>query len=322
MLLGKDASRVLSLLAANDVNQPVGRLVYTQMCNDRGGVECDVTVSRLAGDAFYILSGTAYGTHDADWIRRHVPPDADARLVDVTGGITVLSVMGPRSRDVLSEIVDADLSSAAFPFGTFQERTIAGAPVRMLRVTFVGELGWELHVPAENAWMVYERVLAVGAEHGIANAGYRAIDSLRLEKGYKNWGSDLTPNDTPLEAGHGWAVKLKTPVDFIGRGALEEQKRGPLKKRFATFTVDDASVVLLGRETIVRDGVRVGYLTSGGYGYTIEKGIGLGYVRQPPGAAVDFLTSGSYELEVAGALVPASVHTKPLYDPSGHRIKV
>ncbi len=321
LLLGRDAGRALSWLCANDVERPAGTLVYTQMCNERGGVECDVTVSRLTDETFYVLTGTAYGTHDADWIRRNIPAGADARLLDVTGMTTVLSVMGPSSRALLGELTDADLSSDAFPFGTLQDLWIAGAPCRALRMSFVGELGWELHVPVEHALAVYDRVVAVGQRLGVADAGYRAIDSLRLEKGYKNWASDLTPNDTPLEAGHAWAVKLKGDTPFLGREALERQREEGPRRRFATFTVEDPEVVLLGRETILRDGERVGYLTSGGWGYTVEKGIGLGYVRLPEAAPASAVTAGAYELEVAGARVPAAITTAPLYDPRMERMK-
>jgi 4-methylaminobutanoate oxidase (formaldehyde-forming) len=313
LLVGKDAARALDWLCANDVRRPIGTLVYTQMCNERGGVECDVTVSRVADDVFYVLTGTAYGTHDADWIRRHIPTGADARLFDVTGATSVLSVMGPSSRALLEEVTGADLSSAAFPFGTFQDIALEGAPCRALRMSFVGELGWELHIPAEHALAVYDRLIAAGEKHGVADAGYRAIDSLRLEKGYKNWASDITPNDTPLEAGHAWAVKLGADVPFLGREALLAERASGSKKRFATFTVEDPNVVLLGRETILRDGERVGYLTSGGFGYTVKKSIGLGYVRLGPESRS--VTSGRYELEVAGEIVPATVTLKPLYDP-------
>ena len=320
-LEGRDAAEVISLLCANDVDKPVGKLVYTQLCNQRGGIEADITVTRVADDRFYLLTGTAYGTHDADWIRRNIPAGKDARLVDVTNATSVLGVMGPRSRELLEELSGGDLSNAAFPFGTAQEIFIAGAKVRALRMTFVGELGWELHVPVECALAVYDQLFKAGARLGIANAGYRALDSLRLEKGYKNWGSDLTPNDTPLEAGHAWAVKLKKDVDFIGRQALLDQRKSGLRKHFATFTVDDPNVVLLGRETIIRDGERVGYLTSGGYGFTVKKGIGLGYVRNSSGITSEYLKSGAYELEVAGSKVPAAIHTTALHDAEMARIK-
>src|SRR5262249_51770482 len=189
------------------------------------------------------------------------------------------------------------------------------------RGTSVGELGWELHWRVETAGAVYDAIMAAGKPHGIANAGYRAIESLRLEKGYRAWGSDIGPDHTPLEAGMAWAVKLKQNTPFLGREALAEQTTGQLKKRLAGFTVDDPAIVLLGRETIFRDGQQVGWLTSGGYGYTVGKNIGYGYVRNPAGAPTDWLLSGRYELEVAAERVPAAIHLVPLYDPKMERIK-
>ena len=190
-----------------------------------------------------------------------------------------------------------------------------------LRVTYVGELGYELHVPTEYALHLHELLWEAGAAHGIANAGYRAIESLRLEKGYRAWGSDIGPDHTPLEAGMGWAVKLKQNAPFLGREALAAQATAPLKKRLAGFTVDDPNIVLLGRETIFRDGRQAGWLTSGGYGYTVGKDIGYGYVRNPDGVPTDWLLSGRYELEVATERVPAAIHLAPLYDPKMERIK-
>jgi 4-methylaminobutanoate oxidase (formaldehyde-forming) len=193
--------------------------------------------------------------------------------------------------------------------------------VRALRVTYVGELGWELHIPVEMAMAVYDALMQAGQPQGIANAGYRAIESLRLEKGYRAWGADIGPDHTPLEAGLGWAVKLRQNTPFLGREALVEQSGRPLKKRLAGFTAEDPAVVLLGRETIYRDGKQVGWLTSGGYGYTVGKSIGYGYVRNAEGVPTDRLTSGTYELEVAAERVPAAIHLAPLYDPTMERIK-
>ena len=190
-----------------------------------------------------------------------------------------------------------------------------------LRVTYVGELGWELHLPAEFAPTVYDALLEAGRPHGIGPGGYRAIDSLRLEKGYLAWGTDINPNHTPLEAGLGFAVKMKTDVDFLGRAALERQKAQGVTKRLATFTVEDADAILLGRETIYRDGERVGYLTSGGWGHTVQKNIGIGYVRHEGGATRDFLRSGTYELEIATVRVPATLHLGPLFDPKMTRVR-
>jgi 4-methylaminobutanoate oxidase (formaldehyde-forming) len=233
----------------------------------------------------------------------------------------VLSVMGPRARDVLQPLSADDLSNTGFPFGRVRRINLAGAPVLALRVTYVGELGWELHIPVEFAASVYEAIMASGRAHGLMNAGYRAIESLRLEKGYRAWGSDIGPDHSPLVAGLGWAVKLKSNRPFQGRAALEAQAAKPLPRLLAGFTTDP-SVVLLGRETIYRDGRRVGWLASGGYGYTVGRSIGYGYVRDPDeGVTRAMVLSGNYELEVATERVPAQVFLDPLYDPAMTRIK-
>ena len=245
----------------------------------------------------------------------------NAQLFDITSASSVLSLFGPNARAILSAVTRADISNDAFPFGTMQTIGIAGCPVRALRITYVGELGWELHVPVEYATAVYDTILTAGADHGLVNAGYRAIESLRLEKGYRAWGSDIGPDHTPFESGLGWAVKLKTAIDFKGRAAMETQARDGVRKLLAAFTVDP-DVILLGRETIYRDGERVGWLTSGGFGYTIDRSIGYGYVRQPDGVTAAYVLDGTYELEVATERVPAEVSLEPLYDPTMSRVKI
>ena len=320
-LIGQDAEAALSWICANDVAKPPGHLIYTQMLNDRGGIECDLTVARLSQTEYYVVTGTGFATHDFDWIWRSIPDGLDARLIDVTSAYAVLSVMGPRSRDVLQALTDHDLSNAGSPFGRVKRMTLAGAAVLALRVTYVGELGWELHIPVEFAASVYDAVMAGGATHGIANAGYRAIESLRLEKGYRSWGADIGPDHSPLVAGLGWAVKLRSNTPFRGREAVTAQAARPLPRLLAGFTTNP-SVILLGRETIYRDGKRVGWLTSGGYGYTVGRSIGYGYVRDPEnGVDRDGLLSGRYELEVATKRVPAEIVFDPLYDPKMSRIK-
>jgi 4-methylaminobutanoate oxidase (formaldehyde-forming) len=291
------------------------------MLNSRGGIECDLTVARLAEDRFYIVTGTGFRTHDFGWIADHIRAGADARLVDVTEEFGTLSLMGPRARDVLAGVTDADVSNAGFPFGHVREITVAGHRVRALRVTYVGELGWELHVPIAGTGDVFDALMAAGQAHRIRPVGYRALESLRLEKGYRAWGSDITPNDTPFEAGLGWAVKLRKDTLFLGREACEAASNRPLTKTLAGFTTIDPSVVLLGRETILRNGDPVGYLTSGGYGYTVGKPIGYGYVRHEAGVTGEFLTSGDYELVVANESFAATIHMTPLYDPPGERVK-
>jgi 4-methylaminobutanoate oxidase (formaldehyde-forming) len=322
LLIGRDAERALQWICANDVGKPPGSLTYTQMLNARGGIECDLTVARLSQSEFYIVTGTGFATHDFAWIRGNIPPDcAHATLVDVTSSHCVLALMGPRARDVLAQATRADLSNSSFPFGTWREIDLAGALVRALRVTYVGELGWELHIPVESALAVYERLMEAGKPLGIANAGYRAIESLRLEKGYRAWGSDIGPDHTPFEAGLSWAVKLSKGLSFLGRDALSAQQSQPLKKRLACFTVEDADVGLLGRETIYRNGQRVGWLSSAGWGYTVGKNIGFGYVRDSEGVDDAMLTSGSYELEVATRRVACRLHREALYDPRAERVK-
>lgn len=320
-LKGKDAVNALNWIAANNVDRPVGSLIYTQMLNGHGGIECDLTVARLAEDEFYIVTGTGFATHDYDWIARNIPTGMDCELADVTAAGAVLSLMGPKAREILAAVTEVDVSNAAFPFGTVQSLEIDGVAVNALRVTFVGELGWELHMPVESAASVYTSLMAEGRAHGLINAGYRAIESCRLEKGYRAWGSDIGPDHSPMECGLGWAAKLRTNIPFNGREALTEQREDGVAKMLACFTVDDPAITLLGRETIFRNGQRAGWLTSGGYGYTVGKSIGYGYVRDPGGVDENYVDSGSYELEVATVRVPCSVTFSPLYDPTMSRVK-
>ncbi len=321
VLKGRDAETALSWIAANDVSKPVGSLIYTQMLNDKGGIECDVTCARIAENEYYIVTGTGFATHDFDWISRSIPDGLHAELVDVTSAYTVLSLMGPNSRTILERVTTSDISNAGFPFGRVKTIGIAGCPVRALRITYVGELGYELHVPIEYATTVYDALMAADGQFGLVNAGYRAIESCRLEKGYRAWGSDIGPDHTPIEAGLGWAVKTRRTTPFKGRAAIERQLESGVKKILACFVPDDPDIVLLGRETIYRDGQRVGWLSSGGFGYTIGKPIGYGYVRHSDGVTEDFVLSGVYELDVARERVPCKVSLKPLYDPEMKRIK-
>ncbi len=230
--------------------------------------------------------------------------------------------MGPRSRQCLSRICEGDLGPDAFPFGAVREIYLGGAPVRAMRLSFVGELGWELHVPSEYMVTVYDAIKAAGAEFSLRDAGYRALDSLRLEKGYRVWAADIGPDYTPLEAGLGFALAFDKGVDFIGRDALLRKRDQPLTKRLVSFAVaDDPALQLHGRETILRDGERVGWLTSGGFGHTVGRGIGMGYVRRADGVTEAYLRSGTYELEVATRRVPAELHLRPLYDPDNSRVR-
>jgi sarcosine dehydrogenase len=317
-LRGRDAATALDHICANDILKPPGRLTYTQLLNTRGGIEADLTVARLSDDHFYIVTGTGFRTHDYGWIADHLPK-GNVTLTDVTENWGTLSLMGPRARDVLQSCTPDDVSNAAFPFGHVREITVAGQPLRALRVTYVGELGWELHIPLPGLATVYDALMAAG--HGIRPVGYRALETLRLEKGYRAWSTDITPNDTPFEAGLGWAVKMKSNRPFLGRDALSRLADNPLPKRFAGFAVDDPTAILVGRETILRDGEPVGYITSGGYGATIGKSIGYGYVRNTGGVTQDWLTSGRYTLVIAGDTFPATIGLAPFYDPAGRAIR-
>ena len=340
MLVGADAARALDWICANNVTKAPGTLTYTQMLNTRGGIECDLTVARLSENEFYIVTGTGFATHDFDWIRRHVPGDYDATLIDVTSAYAVLTLMGPLARAVLEPLCEraldgrgngiaggnaantgSGIDNHALPFMRWKNVIIAGAPVRVQRVTYVGELGWELHVAAEYAVGLFDAIVAAGKPHGLRLAGYRAIESLRLEKGYRAWGSDIGPDHTPLESSLAWAVKFKADTDFIGRAALEAQRAAPLKKRLACFIVDDPAVSLLGRETIFLDNRQVGWLTSAGWGYTINANIGYGYVRDPAGVTDAMLAGGEYELEVASSRVRCTVQREAPYDPGNLRVK-
>jgi sarcosine dehydrogenase len=320
MVTGPDAEAVLSWACANDVTRAPGKLIYTTLLNTRGGIEADLVLARLSPEAYYVVIGTGFRTHDVDVLKRSVPAGARVTFEDITERNGVLALMGPRARDVLAAVTDADVSNAAFPFYAHREIPIGDATVRALRLTFVGELGYELHMPREHMAAVYDALMAAGAAHGIANAGYRAMDSLRLEKGYRVWGADISPDHTPYEAGLGWSVKLKSNVPFLGRDALVERQGRPLPKRFVGFAVDDADVVLLGRETIYRNGVPVGYLSSGGFGYTVARNLGYGYVRHADGIDDAWLTTGTYELDVASVRVPATIALEPFYDPRSVRV--
>ncbi len=318
---GRDAAAALEWICANRVARDIGKLTYTQLLNSRGGIEADLTVARVADDQFYIVTGTGFRTHDLGWIEDHLPKSGDVAIEDVTEQFATLSLMGPRSRDVLAVATNADVSSAALPFGVVRQIEIAGHMLMALRVTYVGELGWELHLPIGAAGDVYDCLMGLGAPFGIRPVGYRALESLRLEKGYRAWGSDITPNDTPFEAGLGWAVKLRSGVPFLGRDALEQVAVSPLKKTFVGFSVDDADAVLVGRETILRNGEFAGYLTSGGFGYTVGNSLGYGYVRHGDGITSDYLLSGRYELVIANDAKAARICLEPFVDPSNLRVK-
>ena len=322
-VVGPDAEAALQWLCTGDVAVDVGRTVYTGMLNARGTYESDVTVTRTAADEFMIVSSAATTERDKDHIRKHIPAGARAQLVDVTSSLAVFGVMGPRSRDLLSTLTDADLSDAAFPFGTSRPITLGYAVVRATRITYVGELGWELYVPAEFAVGVYDDLLAAGAELGVRRAGYYAIESLRLEKGYRAFGRELTPGENPVEAGLLFACKLNTDIDFLGRAAVERSKAEGPRKRCVGFSVRSADPMLWGGELILRDGSPAGQVTSAAWGETTGACVGLAYVRTPDGSPVtaDWISAGDFEVNVGGERHPITMSLKPIYDPTNARIR-
>ncbi len=317
-LKGRDAVTVLQRLCGNNVDVPVGRTVYTGMFNERGGFESDLTVVRQALDQFLMITGTAQPVRDADWIRTHIHRGEHAELVDVTSGTGVLGLMGPLARRLLSACSDADLTNEAFPFGTARAISVGPATVLAIRLTYVGELGWELHVPMEQMTRVYDTLQAQGGEFGLTHAGHYAINSLRLEKGYRAWGAELSPDDSPWEAGLGFAVDGRK--EFLGRAALQRLQAAGLKRRLGIFVLEDPEPVLWGSELIYREGQPVGYTTSGSYGHTVGGGIGMGYINHAGGVTPEFLKAGRYEVGVNGRRVPARLHLRAPYDPDRVRI--
>ena len=286
-IAGPGAFAALQRLAANDLDKPAGALVYTQLCNERGGIEADLTFARLDENRFYMVTGSAFGVRDMGWIRKHLPADGTVTVQELTSARATLNLAGPLSRQILAEVADGDVSNQAFPYMTARELRIGLAPVLALRVTYLGELGYELHLPAEYAAHVYELLWAAGRDLGIADAGYRAIDSLRLEKRYLYWGSDITPDYTPYEAGLGFAVALKKKSDFIGRAALEQAKVAGPARRLITLTVG-ADIQLYGGEAIRRGGKVLGVTSSAGWGHTIGKAIAFGYVATGEAGHADY----------------------------------
>jgi 4-methylaminobutanoate oxidase (formaldehyde-forming) len=298
-----------------------GRVVYTAMLNERGGFESDLTVTRLAEDAYLVVTGSAQGPRDLDWIRRHLPPDARAAVTDVTGAYAVLGLMGPRSRELLGRVSDADLGPAGFPFAASREIGVGPATVRASRITYVGELGWELYVPVEQAVLVYDELARAGRDLGLRDAGYYALDSLRMEKAYRAWGRDVTIDDTPWEAGLGFAVRLDKPTPFLGREALLAQRERPLAKRLVTLVLEDEAALPWGDEPILRDGRVVGSVTSAAFGHTLGRAVAMGYVRDPAGVDEAFVAAGRFELDVAGDRIPARAGFAAPYDPRARRVK-
>ena len=313
---GSGAAELLESLCDNEVARDVGKITYTQMLNTRGGIECDFTVARLAEDRFSIVTGTAFGNHDREWIRKHLPPDGSVTVHDATSQWSCMGIWGPRARDVLAPLTPQDLSNEAFPYMSVRETTIGNVPVRALRVTYVGELGWEIYCPSEYGLGLWQSLWEAGRPHGMIAGGYRAIDSLRLEKGYRVWGADITPDETPYEGGVGFCVKLGKEGGFIGRDALAAAKEQGPRTRLVCLLLEDPRSVALSNEPVRIGGEIVGRVTTGGYGYTVAKSIAYAYVppeHAEPGTEV--------AVEIFGRWVEGEVAAEPLFDPKGERIR-
>jgi len=322
ILEGEDSETVLNRICANNVSVPIGRIVYTQWLNERGGIEADLTITRESETRFLIVTAAATQVRDFAWLKRNIPDGSRAIAVDISPAYGVLGVMGPNSRQLLSRLTNADLSNHAFPFATSQMIDLAYAKVRASRITYVGELGWELYVPTDFIQGVFDALVAEGEAYDLRLAGYHAMNSLRMEKGYRHWGHDITDEDTPLEAGLGFAVSLEKAGGFIGRDALLRQRETGVRRRLVHVALDDPLPLLYHNEPMWLDGKLVGRITSGMFGHTVGKSLGMGYVANPHGIVdAAFLGSGRFEVEVAGERIAAQATLRPFYDPTNSRVK-
>ena len=322
LVQGRDAEKVLNRICSNNVAVPIGRCVYTQWLNETGTIEADLTVTRLAEDQYLILTGDGTITAVQAWLRRHIPVDAHIYVTNITSAYSVLNIQGPKSRDFLSGLTNADLSNEAFPFLTMQQIDIGYALVKAIRITYVGELGWELYIPTEFSLHVFDMLVEAGAAFGLKHLGLHALDSLRLEKAYRDYGGDIDNTDTPLEVGLGYFVDFDKPGGFIGRDALLRLKESGYRYRMPQFLLEDPEPLLYFGEIIYRDGEPVGHIMSGSYGHTLGASVGVGPVENDgETVTVDFIKSGSYEIDIAGVRYPAKASLRPMYDPKLERVR-
>jgi 4-methylaminobutanoate oxidase (formaldehyde-forming) len=314
---GPGALKFLNYVCANEIDQPVGTVIYTECLNKRGGIECDFTVTRLAEDRFFIITGTAFGQHDLSWLSLNMPEDGSVAIEDVSSSYACIGMWGPKARLILQKVTRDDVSNDGFPYMTAKRITIGDVPALVSRVTYVGELGWEFYCPMEYGLRLWDTLWEAGQPEGMVAGGYKAIDTLRLEKGYRYWSGEISPDYTPYEAGLGYFVKLSKP-DFLGKAALLEQKEAGLSRRLCCLTLADKRTVALGKEPVRPAGSQeiIAWVAAGGYGYSVQESIVYAYLP------LQYAKAGTeLEIEFFGESVKAVVVQSPLWDPKGERIR-
>jgi 4-methylaminobutanoate oxidase (formaldehyde-forming) len=322
LVQGRDAGRILNHISANDVDGPAGLITYTQWLNEGGTLEADLTVTKLDDERYWVVASDTAHRHVETWMRRRMT-DAHAFVTDVTSGYAQINVQGPRSRELMQSITTSDLSNEAFPFRTAREIDVGFARVLCIRITYLGELGYELYIPTEQAAHVYDRIVLAGKAVGLQHAGLKALASLRMEKAYRDYGHDIDNTDSVLEAGLGFAVDLKKPGGFIGKDAvLAKKAEGPLKRRIVQILVKDPEPMMFHAEVVRRNGKPAGYVRAASYGHTLGGAVGLVMVEAGEPVTQAWLDAGTWEVDIAGRLYPAITSLKPLYDPDMKRIKI
>jgi 4-methylaminobutanoate oxidase (formaldehyde-forming) len=322
LVQGRDSCELLNWISCNDVDVDPGRVVYTAWTNEAGGFEADLTVTRLEADSFLVVVGENSHGHTETWLRRHVRPDQFVTITDITAGTTQLNIHGPKARDLLRTISDADLSNEGFPYMSARRIDVGYFDVLAMRVTYVGELGWELHVPSIQATQVYDLVMEAGRGFGLRNAGMQTLSSLRLEKAYRDFGVDVDNTDNPIEAGLGFAIRLDKAGGFIGRDALAAiHGAGTPTRRMVQILLTDPEPLLHGNEIIHLDGAAVGHMQVGAYGHTLGGAVGIGFVSLDVPITPSLVNAGRWEVAVAGTMVAARASLKPMLDPGLERVR-